>query len=93
MSRFDDLRSYPKCKDSGLPWLGRIPAHWGVIAAKRLFTQRKERALPDDERCPQLSLTASFYGLYCSANMTSKINCGTCTIAQHSHIETPTSLE
>ena len=22
------LRPYPEYKDSGLPWLGRVPAHW-----------------------------------------------------------------
>jgi len=25
-----DLRPYPEYRDSGVPWLGRIPAHWDV---------------------------------------------------------------
>ena len=24
------LKSYPAYKDSGVPWLGEIPAHWEV---------------------------------------------------------------
>jgi type I restriction enzyme S subunit len=30
-----DLRPYPEYKDSGLPWLGEIPAHWEVRRIKR----------------------------------------------------------
>jgi type I restriction enzyme S subunit len=52
----DDLKPYPGYRDSGQPWLGRVPAHWGTIASKWLFTERKERALPEDE---QLSATQS----------------------------------
>jgi len=37
-----DLRHYPEYKDSGLPWLGRIPAHWDVRRNGRLFSQRNE---------------------------------------------------
>ncbi len=32
-----DLKPYPKYKNSGLPWLGRIPAHWEVKKAKHIF--------------------------------------------------------
>lgn len=45
---------YPKYKDSGVPWLGSIPAHWSVGQSRRLFTLRNERAYPDD-----VQLTAS----------------------------------
>ena len=41
-------------KDSGVEWLGEIPAHWDVVRSKALFIQRKENALPDDQQ-----LTAS----------------------------------
>ena len=41
-------------KDSGVEWLGEIPAHWNVVRSKMLFTHRKESALPDDQQ-----LTAS----------------------------------
>ena len=41
-------------KDSGVEWLGEIPAHWDVVRSKALFIQRKENALHDDQQ-----LTAS----------------------------------
>jgi len=25
-----DLEPYPEYKESGLPWLGQVPGHWGV---------------------------------------------------------------
>ena len=31
------FRRYPKYKDSGIEWLGEIPAHWEVKALKRPF--------------------------------------------------------
>lgn len=45
---------YAEYKDSGVEWLGAIPSHWEIIQSRRLFSQRKERAYPDDEQ-----LTAS----------------------------------
>jgi len=30
------LKPYPECKDTGLPWLGEIPAHWEVKRLKRV---------------------------------------------------------
>ena len=36
------LRPYPEYKDSNLPWLGRVPAHWDVRRNGRLFAQRNE---------------------------------------------------
>lgn len=41
------LKPYPAYKDSGLPWLGRIPAHWEVRRNGRLFAQRVETGFPD----------------------------------------------
>src|SRR6266571_1357571 len=32
------LKPYPEYKDSGLPWLGEIPAHWEVRRGKSVFT-------------------------------------------------------
>ena len=26
-----DLKPYPAMKDSGVPWLGEVPAHWEVL--------------------------------------------------------------
>ncbi len=41
------LKPYPAYKDSGLPWLGKIPAHWQVRRSGRLFAQRGEPGFPD----------------------------------------------
>jgi type I restriction enzyme S subunit len=37
-----NLQPYSEYKESGLPWLGRIPAHWDVGRNGRLFVQRNE---------------------------------------------------
>src|SRR6266516_4278092 len=37
-----DLKPYPEYKDSGLPWLGRVPAHWSLARTKWQFRNRKE---------------------------------------------------
>lgn len=42
-----DCKPYPVSKDSGLPWLGRIPDHWEVCRNNRLFAQRNETGFPD----------------------------------------------
>ena len=40
------MRPYLEYKDSGVPWLGPIPAHWSVRRGKRLF-QRMQRPVRD----------------------------------------------
>ena len=42
-----DLKPYAEVKDSGVPWLGQVPAHWQVVRSKRLFSARKDLAKPD----------------------------------------------
>ena len=32
----DTLKPYPEYKDSGLPWVGRIPAHWRLATLRRV---------------------------------------------------------
>lgn len=44
-------------KDSGIDWIGQIPAHWEVRRSKYVFNQRKELARKDDI---QLSATQSY---------------------------------
>ena len=39
---------YPAYKDSGVQWLGQIPAHWDVSQSRRMFKVRSETALPTD---------------------------------------------
>lgn len=38
----NDPRPYPDYKESGLTWLGQMPAHWDVRRNGRLFAQRNE---------------------------------------------------
>ena len=41
-------------RDSGVEWLGEVPAHWEVVRSKRFFPESKKRAQLEDEQ-----LTAS----------------------------------
>lgn len=36
-------------KDSGIEWLGEVPAHWEVVYSKSLFTERKEKSTSQDQ--------------------------------------------
>jgi type I restriction enzyme S subunit len=36
------LKPYPEYKDSGVPWLGKIPAHWNTQRNKVLFKPRHQ---------------------------------------------------
>jgi type I restriction enzyme S subunit len=42
------VQAYPDYKDSGVEWIGPIPAHWGVKRAKYLFTLAKRPVSDDD---------------------------------------------
>ncbi len=44
-------------KDSGVTWLGEIPAHWELVPSTWLFPESKRRALDSDE---QLSATQKY---------------------------------
>ena len=48
------LRPYSAMKDSGLEWLGEVPAHWEVKPNRTLFDEVKERGRPEE---PMLSVT------------------------------------
>jgi type I restriction enzyme S subunit len=50
----DDLKPYFSLKDSGLPWLGEIPAHWEAARLKRVFREIDHRSGAGKE--PLLSL-------------------------------------
>ncbi|RMH21088.1 MAG: restriction endonuclease subunit S, partial [Gammaproteobacteria bacterium] len=43
-----NLHPYPAYKDSGIPWLGRIPAHWELRRIKTLLRQRSEKGYPEE---------------------------------------------
>lgn len=55
------METYEQMKDSGYPWMGKIPSHWRDINPKALFTQRKERAR-EGER--QLTASQQYGVLY-----------------------------
>lgn len=38
----EGLKPYPEYKDSGLPWLGQVPAHWEIRRNGGLFQQRND---------------------------------------------------
>jgi type I restriction enzyme S subunit len=40
----EDLKPYPQYKDSVLPWLGEVPAHWGIARGRQIFEVRKRIA-------------------------------------------------
>lgn len=42
-----DLKPYAEYKDSGLPWLGKVPAHWDIKRNGSLFQQRNAVGEPD----------------------------------------------
>lgn len=47
----DGLKPYAARRDSGLPWLGELPAHWPALRLKTLVSNvvhQAERVLPDD---------------------------------------------
>jgi type I restriction enzyme S subunit len=39
-----DIKPYPEYKESGLPWLGRVPGHWGIKRAKSIFLRIDQRS-------------------------------------------------
>lgn len=41
-----DIKPYPVMKDSGVPWLGEVPAHWEMKRAKWLF-RKMDRPVQD----------------------------------------------
>lgn len=42
-----DLKPYPKYKDSGVPWLGKVPEHWEVRKLRNILKEVTERNRPD----------------------------------------------
>jgi len=54
-----DLKPYPKMKDSGVTWLGKVPEHWKIWPLGRLLAERKEKNNPiKTTNILSLSLTA-----------------------------------
>ena len=41
------LKPYPAYKDSGVEWLGKVPAHWEVLKLRHVLRRHTERERPD----------------------------------------------
>ena len=54
------LEAYPAMKDSGVPWLGKVPEHWGVRRFKYLL---RERDMRSSEGTEQLLRVSHFTGV------------------------------
>ena len=52
----DGFKPYPTMKDSGVEWLGQVPAHWDLRRTKSLLTERSDKGHPDQ---PLLAATQS----------------------------------
>jgi type I restriction enzyme S subunit len=48
-------------QDSGVPWLGQVPAHWEIIRSKWLFELRKTKAKPNDQ---QITVSQKYGPIY-----------------------------
>jgi type I restriction enzyme, S subunit len=64
------LQPYPEYKDSGLPWLGEIPAHWPTMRIKNILRETEERS--GDGSGKLLSLTRA-HGLLPQAEATKRL--------------------
>jgi type I restriction enzyme S subunit len=65
-----DLKPYADYKESGLPWLGRVPAHWSVVRIKSVLRESDRRS--EDGTGTLLSLTR-VRGLIPHRDMTDKM--------------------
>lgn len=50
-----DLKPYPEYKESGLPWLGRVPAHWDIRRVKFLLREVESRSTTGKEQLLRVS--------------------------------------
>lgn len=53
----NDLKPYPKYKESKLPWLGAVPAHWDLSPNRTLVRKRKVLVGKEHSEHKLLSLT------------------------------------
>jgi type I restriction enzyme, S subunit len=51
----EGLKPYPEYKDSGLPWLGSIPARWVVRRMKLLLREVDSRSSSGKEQLLRVS--------------------------------------
>ena len=72
-------RPYPAYWDSGIEWLGAVPAHWDVRRSKRVFRPRTELARSGDT---QLSATQT-HGVIAQADYEERIGRKVTKILRH----------
>jgi type I restriction enzyme, S subunit len=53
----DGLKPYPEYKNSGLPWLDKLPAHWEMIPNRALMNEQRKVVGEDSADYKLLSLT------------------------------------
>jgi type I restriction enzyme S subunit len=66
----EDLKPYPEYKESGLSWLGEVPAHWSLIPNRGLIRRRK--VLVGERHCEYLLLSLTKQGVIVRDLSTSK---------------------
>ena len=66
----EDLKPYPEYKESGLSWLGEVPAHWSLIPNRGLIRRRK--VLVGERHCEHLLLSLTKQGVIVRDLSTSK---------------------
>jgi type I restriction enzyme S subunit len=66
----EDLKLYPEYKESGLSWLGEVPAHWSLIPNRGLIRRRK--VLVGERHCEYLLLSLTKQGVIVRDLSTSK---------------------
>jgi type I restriction enzyme S subunit len=49
LGRNNRIKLYPTYKDSGIPWLGKVPEHWSVMPNRTIFKEQKERGYPHEQ--------------------------------------------
>ncbi len=64
-----DLKPYPAYRETGLPWLGKVPEHWGLVRIKTVLRESDSRST--DGTATLLSLTRN-RGLIPHREMTDK---------------------
>lgn len=50
-----ELKPYPKYRDSGLAWLGKVPEHWEVRRIKFLLREKNHRSVDGKEQLLRVS--------------------------------------
>jgi type I restriction enzyme S subunit len=66
-----DLKPYGEYKDTGLPWLGQVPAHWALIRIKTVLRETDRRS---DEYSETLLSLTRVRGLIPHREMTDKVH-------------------